>query len=405
MFLENLSIAIKSILSNKMRSFLTTLGIMIGVCSIITVFGLVNGIFATFDQQIKDLGTDVIRIYPYVEFNSSNRFIRKYPELTFEDAKSLEQTVPYIGELSANIYSTAEIKSGDKTRGTQVFGSFPKFQDINAMYVEKGRFITNIDIEMRKRICVIGKEIHKQFNYGNDYLGKFILINKIPYKIVGMMESRGEIFGQSLDDFVIIPFSSALDLFGKERAKRIRVEFAVTDVTKIPKIKSTAESLLRKRHNLKKGDPNDFKIETQEELIDRYKTQANTTKYIVVGIVSIALLVAGIGIMNIMLVTVTERTKEIGIRKSLGATRKNILNQFLIEAVTLSFLGGLIGVLIGVGLSTFLASIIPKWPEASVPIGAIFLAFGFSAFIGIIFGVFPAAKASNLDPIEALRHE
>ncbi len=405
MFLENVRIALKSILSNKMRSFLTTLGILIGVCSVITIVALVQGIFGTIEEQIKSLGTDIITIQPYMQYKSVSDYLKNMPELTLEDAKALKKAIPEIGDLAPIVFLSGEIKWKDILKDATVYGAYPEYQDINGKFVEKGRFLTDLDLALRKRVCVIGQDIVDALGQKDKIIGKSILIAKTPFKVIGIMEKQPEFFGRSFDDIVFIPFTTSLDTYGKKLAKRCSIQFNITKLNKLKKVKSSCETILRKRHKLKEKDPNDFRISTQEEILKDFTKTTNVITLVVAGIVGISLLVGGIGIMNIMLVTVTERTKEIGLRKAVGATKRNILSQFLIEAITLSFLGGLLGIILGIALGVTISKLIPNFPDAKIPISAIFLAFGFSAGVGVLFGVFPAAKAANLDPIEALRHE
>jgi len=405
MFLENVRIALKSILSNKMRSFLTTLGILIGVCSVITIVALVQGIFGTIEQQIKSMGTDIITIQPYIQYKTVTDYLKNMPELTLDDAKALKKSIPGVGDLAPIVFMGSEVKWKDVLKSSTIYGAYPEYQDINGKFVGKGRFLTATDLSLRKRVCVIGVDILEAFGDKVDIIGKSIIINKTPFKVIGIMEKQPEIFGRSFDDYIFIPFTTALDSYGKKLARRCTIQFNITELNKLQKIKSSCKTVLRKRHKIKDKDVDDFRISTQEEILKDFSKTTGVITLVVAGIVGISLLVGGIGIMNIMLVTVTERTKEIGLRKAVGATKKNILSQFLIEAITLSFLGGLLGIVAGIVAGIAISKMIPNFPDAKIPISAIFLAFGFSAGVGVVFGVFPAAKASNLDPIDALRHE
>ncbi|MCK5878171.1 MAG: ABC transporter permease [Holophagae bacterium] len=405
MFIENILLALNSIISNKMRSFLTTLGILIGVASIITVVALIQGIFASLDQQVKQLGSNIIKIDPHMEAQSFTVYMNNRPELTLEDADALKRSISGITDLAPIIFQSSQVKQSGKTRNTLIYGVHPQFQDINGRYVEQGRFLTDLDVEYHRKIVVLGQEIVNSMKLGEAPIGKSILIRNVPFKIVGIMEKQGSFFGQSMDNYALIPISSALDLYGRIAGQFVEIQFGVTDMKQLNNVKQQCSIILRRRHKMPENKPDDFKISTQEDIVEMFSKASKVITAIVMGIVGISLLVGGIGIMNIMLVTVTERTREIGIRKAVGATRKNILSQFLIEAVTLSFLGGAIGILLGMGLGNLAAHLIPNFPPAHTPLWAIFLGFGFSTGVGILFGVYPAGKAAALNPIDALRHE
>ncbi len=405
MFIENLFLAVKSIMANKMRSFLTTLGIMIGVCSIITVVALIQGIFATIDRQIQEMGTNIVTIQPHMEARNIADYMKNRPELSLEDAAALRRAISGIEDLAPIVAMSAELKVEGMSRNSFIYGAHPEYQDINGQYVERGRFITDLDLEYRRKIAVIGQEVVKSLELGKNPIGRYIEILNVPYKIVGVMEKRGSFFGQSWDDFVFIPITSSLDLFGRNAGRSVTIQFRVADLNQIEMVKQQCEAILRQRHNIGPDDPDDFRISTQQDIIEDFSNTTSVITAIVAGIVGISLLVGGIGIMNIMLVTVTERTREIGIRKAVGATRKNILSQFLIEAITLSFFGGAIGIGLGMLLGNGLATMIPNFPPAHTPVWAVLLGFGFSTGVGVLFGVYPAAKASTLNPIDALRYE
>ena len=353
MFIENILLALNSIISNKMRSFLTTLGILIGVASIITVVALIQGIFASIDQQIQQLGSNIITIEPHMEVRSFADYMNNRPELTLEDADTLKRSISGITDLAPIIFQTSQIKYAGKTRNTLIYGVHPQYQDINGQYVEQGRFLTDLDIEYHRKVVVLGQEIVDSMKLGDTPIGESILIGNVPFKIIGIMEKRGSFFGQSQDNFALIPLTSSLDLYGRIAGHFAYIQFRVADMNQLNNVKQQCSVILRRRHKIPENKPDDFKISTQEDIVKSFSKTTNVITAIVMGIVGISLLVGGIGIMNIMLVTVTERTREIGIRKAVGATRKNILSQFLIEAVTLSFLGGAFGILLGMGLGTF----------------------------------------------------
>ncbi|GIR40262.1 MAG: ABC transporter permease [Porticoccaceae bacterium] len=293
----------------------------------------------------------------------------------------------------------------DQSVPTQVFGSASSYQSLNAVYCEDGRFINQSDDDSRRRVAVIGSSVVSELEIPGNPVGQHIQILGEWFKIICVAETRGELFGFDQDDFVLIPFTTAKSILG-DRSWRtnVTISMSVDDVNQLTQVKRYITSVLRRAHGIKDGDPNDFQINSADQMLETFGSIIGGTTLVLGGIVGISLLVGGIGIMNIMLVSVTERTREIGIQKALGATKFDILLQFLIEAVFLCLLGGLVGLILGFAGGSIISSI-ANLPPASVPIWAIALSFGFSALIGLIFGIIPAAKASNLDPIDALRYE
>ena len=275
-------------------------------------------------------------------------------------------------------------------------------------WVDHGRFFTPLDVEAKKRVCTIGEQIAEKLSLGDDPIGKTIRINDTAFTVVGIMESKGSSFGQDRDDLVLIPFSTAGLLYGADAMRSIRLDLQARDAARIDLAKEQIKEILRTRHQIKKGKKDDFRIILQEEILKTVSKVLTSTSLIMGAVVGIALLVGGIGIMNIMLVSVTERTREIGVRKAIGARRQDVMLQFLIEAITLSGVGGVLGIIGGMGLAAATRALIARWidfPQVFTPIWAIALAFGFCAILGVIFGIYPAAKASKLDPIDALRYE
>jgi putative ABC transport system permease protein len=252
---------------------------------------------------------------------------------------------------------------------------------------------------------VIGHGVLRDLKLPDNPLGRDLLVRGRAYRIIGVMESKGQILGQDLDKFVIIPYGTAAAVQGQAAADQVRLLVRSTTPETVDAAQLEIENALRVRHRLRPEQPNDFEIETQKELLKTFSKFANGVTYVVAGVVSIALLVGGIGIMNIMLVSVTERTREIGVRKAVGAKRGHILAQFVIEAITLALVGGLVGIVMGIGVGAIAAKLIPNWPGFFVPVWALVLSFGFSSAVGLFFGIYPAAKASRLDPIESLRYE
>ena len=404
LFIENLILAFKALWQNKMRSFLTTLGIIIGVAAVIGVVSIVQGLSFLITEQIESMGAKTILVFPYRPPGEEGEKLARI-ELTWDDGQAIKRLCSEVEEVTPSIQRTIRIKHGDEKNYTQVEGTTPLYQDVSNFFVERGRFFSTIDDRTKGRVCVIGQEIIKKFDIKGDPLGQSIKVGNEDFKIIGVMEKKGEFFTISLDDFMLIPFSTATLLFGEDAAKQVLLYVQARSAKNTERASDQIAEVLRIRHSLRSDQPDDFIIRTQSQILEGFNTMSNAVTYVVGGIVSIALIVGGIGIMNIMLVSVTERTREIGIRKAVGARRRNILIQFIIEAITLSVLGGVIGIFLGYAAGYITAKLIPHFPPAHVPFWAIALSFLFAMSVGLFFGIYPAAKASRLDPIESLRYE
>jgi putative ABC transport system permease protein len=402
MFTENLKIALIAIWANKMRSILTVLGVMIGVAAVIAVVSIVQGIQHKMAADLNEIGSNFIEVFPDPG-ERQHPLLQKMPDLTIEDAAAVRRGTTAIQDFTPLFISQVQTRHGDARHSVQLFAVGASYQDIVNHWVERGRFFTPVDEEQRKRVCVLGLDAAGDLNLGNEPLGKLIQIDNNSFTVVGIMEKKGGSFGQNQDDVVLIPFSTATVIYGSENMRKLVLAFQMAPGADLELAREQVREVLRTRHRIKEGERDDFRILAQEEIL-----KAVSGALIMGAVVGIALLVGGIGIMNIMLVSVTERTREIGIRKSLGARRQDVLIQFLIEAVTLSGLGGLIGIVGGFLLATLIRAVVARWvefPAVHTPLVAILGAFAFCAVIGILFGIYPAAKASKLDPIEALRYE
>ncbi|MGZ8780555.1 MAG: ABC transporter permease [Thermoanaerobaculia bacterium] len=390
-----------------MRSILTVLGVMIGVAAVIAVVSIVQGLQHKISNDLADIGSNFIEVFPDPG-EQRNPFLQKMPDLTIDDAAAVRRGTTSIEDFTPIFIAQAQTKYGDARHSVQLYAVGPSYQEIVNHWVEHGRFFTAVDEEQRKRVATIGIDAAKDLNLGESPLGKLIQVDNNTFTVVGVMEKKGGSFGNNQDDIILIPFSTAAVVYGSENMRKLVLAFQMEQGADIELAKEQVREVLRARHRLKKEDKDDFRILAQEEILKTTSSILGGVSMVMGGIVGIALLVGGIGIMNIMLVSVTERTREIGIRKSLGARRGDILLQFLIEAVSLSGLGGLIGVLGGILLANATRLVIGRWtdlPPVHTPVLAIGGAFMFCALIGIIFGIYPAAKASKLDPIEALRYE
>jgi len=410
MLIENLKIALTAIAANKMRAILTVLGVMIGVAAVIAVVSLVQGMQFKLSNDLQSVGSNYIEIFPDPG-EDRNSSLQKMPELTIDDAMAVKKASPMIREFTPLFINNVDTKLGSISHRVQMFGVDASYQDIFNHWVDRGRFFTPVDAESKKRICVIGASVIEKLNIPGEPLGKAILIDGNGFTIIGVMEKKGGSFGNDRDDVVLIPFTTATAIYGSENMKRLVLAFQMQPNTDLDLVKDHVSEVLRTRHHIPKGKRDDFRILAQEEILKIISGALTTTSVVMGAVVGIALLVGGIGIMNIMLVSVTERTREIGIRKSIGARRRDVLVQFLIEAVALSGLGGGIGITGGFLLANLTQLILnrsfPKLnlPPAHTPLWAVLLAFSFCAILGVIFGIYPAAKASKLDPIEALRYE
>jgi putative ABC transport system permease protein len=404
MFLENLLLALKAIWSNKMRSLLTTLGIVIGVAAVIAVVSLVDGFSRVIRNELQGLGATSIIVQPHRPPGKEGEKLGRV-ELTWEDGEALIRICPLVETATPVIQQFSKTKFEDTSADLPIIGVQPVFQDVRNYYVGEGRFFGELDERERLRVCVIGHGVLNELKLPADPIGRDVHIGDSSYRIVGVMEAKGQILGEELDKFVMIPFGTAVGVYGDEVSKQIGILVRAKSAEVVDQAADQIEEALRVRHRLRPDQPNDFEVHTQKEFLKTVTNVTNVVAYIVAGIVSIALLVGGIGIMNIMLVSVTERTREIGVRKAVGARRGHILLQFMIEAVMLAVVGGAVGILAGIGVGSLAAAVIPNWPGASVPLWSVILSFGFSSGVGLFFGIYPAAKASRLDPIESLRYE
>src|SRR3990167_1103181 len=403
-YLEAFRAALTSLLAHRMRSFLTTLGILIGTASVIAVVSLIQGFSAFVTAQFADIGGSTLTLQAHTPFNEAVMGRENF--LTFEDVDVLRHRVAGVGKVvpTAAVPVPAITVRG-RTAMAQVLATSSEFTDVQALYPEVGRFLVASDDKSRRRVVVIGAEVREKLELPRDPVGEFIRIGSDWFKVIGVMERRGEVFGMSQDNYVVIPFDVGRTMTGASNRPRMSISFTASDLAEVDALRERVKRAIRQSHKLKPGQEDDFLIQSAESALKSFEEFAAMTTAVLGGIVGISLLVGGIGIMNIMLVSVTERTREIGILKALGATRRDILVQFLAEAGLLALLGGLIGIVLGWLTGMGVAALIPNFPPASVPLWVVFAAAGFSALVGIVFGIMPASKAAGLDPIEALRYE
>jgi putative ABC transport system permease protein len=388
-----------------MRSLLTTLGVIIGVAAVIAVVSIVQGFFFAVNNLFKDLGSGWVRVtvQPPEDPRWEGKIIRP---LYLADAEYLKEHAPLVRDVAPGMFGGGiTIKNGERRSNTTILGTVPNYMDIVSFYVDRGRFFTAIDDRQRRKVCAIGAKVIEKLEIDEPVVGRQIQIGSDSFTIIGVMEARGELIGLSLDDYIFIPYGTARGMFGEERIDNTFWEVAISDADKMELAKTQMIDALRKRRKLKSEEPDDFRLWTQEQFTSILGTISKYATGVAAGIAGVALFVGGIGIMNIMLVSVTERTREIGVRMAVGARRANILLQFLIEATILTVLGGGIGIALGISIGFGVAGLIPNFPTAHVPIWAVVMGFSVSAFVGVVFGVYPALRAARLDPIDALRYE
>ena len=407
LLLESLRSAFDAIRAHAFRSFLTALGIIIGVASVVAVVSILQGMSHMINTQFEGIGSNTVTVGSYTPRDA--RLQGNLAKLTEHDLNAIQRRVEGISHVTPILYDPMGQRSvvgyRAQNTATQVFGVGSSYMDVNKAFPRTGRFFTRSDDESRRLVCLVGTEVVEALELPDGGIGEFIRVGSDWCRVIGVMEERGEIFGFSQDNYVLLPYTTMQRLIGTTGEFDIQVQLLVDDLAQLEEVKARITRVLRQQHDLGADDDDDFRIQTAEQQIETFTSIINVVTAVAGGIVGISLLVGGIGIMNIMLVSVTERTREIGILKALGARRADILLQFLIEAVLLCVLGGLLGIAAGWAVGALVAAMLPGFPPAHVPLWAVLLSVGFSAAVGIVFGILPAAKAAQLDPIESLRYE
>lgn len=407
---ESLRLAFGTFRAHKLRSFLTILGVLIGVFTIIAVVSVITGLNNSIARDIESMGSNTLYVSKYkpgIVMGNRPASERNRKGITFEDAQAVAAACPAIVAVSPQNYYRAPggniIKYKDRDVSQPAFfGTLPDYEMVNNAVVERGRFINDSDVKFRTMVTVIGSDVAEELFPHEDPINKVIQINDRKFTVVGVLEEKKVTTGGGGENrFALIPYGTFKKIHPEEKELWLALKAASPEL--LPVAIDQVTELMRYRRGLKYDEPNDFAVFTQENLLEIWDQITSAVWLVMIIISSIGLLVGGVGVMNIMLVSVTERTKEIGIRKAIGAKRRNILWQFLIEAMALSGFGGILGIVAGLAVGQLIGAVTPLPADISVP--WIILAFCFSVGVALVFGIYPAARASRLDPIECLRYE
>jgi putative ABC transport system permease protein len=397
---DTLYIALDALRANKVRAALTMLGVIIGVASVILLTSLGEGARSYLQEQFAGMGTNLVLITPgktETAGGGPSFGVNTVHRLTFEDTQALGREATSVKGVTGIVIGAGTVKYRNRTRGTTVIGASENFQEVRGLHANVGSFFSEEDVVSRRRVAVIGRTVLRELFRDENPLGRRIDIDGTKFRVIGIMEPRGRSLGFDIDDLVFIPVRTGMDLFALEGLNEIIVQ--ARSAEQVDDVIAETRDILMRRHRTE-----DFTVVSQGEILETFNLIAGAMTTLLLAIASISLLVGGIGIMNIMLVSVRERTREIGTRMAVGATRRAIRNQFLIESTTLSGFGGLVGLLLGVGIAKIAQVVAPNLPVRVSP-WILVIAVGFSLAVGVFFGVWPAVKASRLDPIEALRYE
>lgn len=399
-------IAMRAIAANKLRSFLTMLGIIIGVASVIAMMAIGQGSKKSIQANIAEMGSNMIMIRPGQDKGpgGAQQDASDMQTLKLKDYEALKEQAKYLSAISPSVNSSGQFINGNNNTPSTIYGISPDYMQIRQQKVKDGEMFTDEEVRSSAKVCVIGKTVADNlFTNGEDPVGKVIRFNKIPFRVVGVLESKGyNSFGMDQDDVVLAPYTTVMKrILSVTYLQGINASAVTEDMTDLAIEDIT--SILRENHKLKASDDDNFTIRSQQEMAEMMNSTSDTMTVLLLVVACISLVVGGIGIMNIMYVSVTERTKEIGLRMSVGARGIDILNQFLIESVLLSVTGGLIGVIVGIGAAVGI-NVFAHWPIQIQP-WSVLLSFAVCSATDIFFGWYPAKKAASLDPIEAIRYE
>ncbi len=400
---QNILTALVQIWANKARALLTTLGIIIAVMSTITVVSFVQGFGNYITNMLRGFGTNMVFVIPEFPSGMRGRTVGRVL-LDINDVRAVTARCDKVRRITPLLFYSTTIEYGrEKIENVDLRGATEQYQTIRNFFVDNGRFFSPIEVDVGAHVCVLGRDVLKRLEAGEQIVGDHIYLNGIRFRVLGLLEPKGDMMGESQDEIVLVPYTTAIKMqpflrqfmpFVFEATSEPEVEEASLHVTRV----------LRERHDLRPGQPNDFRLIRQDEFLRDFERVKMIATSVLAGIVGISLIVGGIGIMNVMLVSVAERTREIGLRKAIGGRRRDIMLQFLTEAVALATVGGMIGIVLGYSICA-IASLHPSMVDIAVPIWVVMIALGFSASVGILFGLIPAFKAAIVHPIDALRHE
>jgi putative ABC transport system permease protein len=401
---EGVKIAFDALRSYKLRSVLTTLGIIIGVMTVITIVALIQGLNHAFAEQISAIGTDTLYIDKFPWMAGEKWFeYRNRKNITLEDARFVKEHATLVLAVAPTLYTRKTTKYRDKSiENVTIVGTTSDYLLTSNLNPEFGRFLSEGDVDHRRTLCVLGYEVANKLFPNEDPIGKRVNIEGAKFRVIGVNEKKGSMFDENMDTYAYIPIGNFQASFGA-RWRSVNIEVKVLSPAVIEDAETELIGLMRRTRGLKPDERDDFAINKQSMLMDTYKKLTTTLWAVAIGVGAISLLVGGIGIMNILLVSVTERTREIGIRKAIGAKRFDIMLQFLIESMMICAVGVTLGILIAVGIAKLIAAVTPL--PAAITVWVVFLGLAFIVAIGLFFGIYPASKAARLNPIEALRYE
>jgi len=401
LYLTITKVAFRSLLANRLRTFLAMLGIIIGVCSVITMLAVGAGAQNAIISRIESMGANLLVVRPGM---GGHRGVHSAESrtLTVEDAEAILNQIDGLDLVSPVVQGQGQFKALNKNKKASIIGAAATYFQIRNYEVEQGRGFTDREVDGRACVAVVGPNVIEELFEGKEALGQSVKIGGVRFKIIGVFKSKGDQGWFNPDDLAVIPFKTAMGRLPGYEALR-EIDLQVSKTANQDAVVSDVQALIRQRHRIQEGQEDDFNVRNQAEMVDTAASMTQTFTWLLGAVAAISLLVGGIGIMNIMLVSVTERTREIGVRKAIGARSRDILFQFLVEAIMVSGLGGAVGIIVGVGGATLIARFTSLVPE--VQSYSIVMALSFSAGVGVFFGYYPASRAARLDPIDALQYE